>query len=237
LIGIGLLVVVIAIDAEELFGAVYLRLINTYVGVAAGTCFLYATLLLLLWNRMSPQSRLGWGLVGLLVVTCATTISPLLTIGTWLVSLLLNDISLEILAFMLTASINLWIILSTTFFRGAESGTRLTLCGILLFTAIYSFSVAGAEQSVDVSFPTVGRLNDHTYLIYLRKRWVSSEPDTLILYKCNSVMLFCQNVYEKHDSFYTFDGLKKIELFSDASSNTMSVRIDNETIYTHVNLT
>lgn len=233
LTSVGLLGIITFLNAGNLLGSIYLRLANTYVGIAVATVLSYASLMVLFWNRMTRESRIGWGTVGLVTVLCVTTISPLLNIISWLVALFLDSLTVEAQAIILVVSIICWAIVSLSVFRAFERRIRLTLMGVLLITALYSFSQASTERVQSVTFPALTRLGDRTYVLYLRQRGNSYEPDTLILYDCNSVMLFCENVYEKHDGFYTYPGIKKLELASDFGSDTIGVRVDGRIIYTY----
>jgi hypothetical protein len=233
--GVVLVGIIFFLSADQLLGAVYLRSFYVAIGVLIGFSLILILVVLSLWKHVLRETLIGWSLVGLVIALCATTTSPYTSLIGWLALIFLGA-SFDNFPFVLGAYLVIGMVVSIICFRlEAILPAKLVRSSMLLLVAFYSFSVAAKANSQATSYTTSVSFNNQFYVAYLTS-WGPSSPDHLTLYECNQFALLCQTIYEKSDWFYTYEGSNNMEFIPDLASDTISLRIDNEVIYTHRNI-
>jgi hypothetical protein len=216
---IALLLLVMAFfRADDLVGAVGLREVYRNPILVLLISFLVSAIVLLYLYKIE---KLNFSIVMLLLLALLSLsiifgTMPFTCLGSIIVFVLCQPVPLLLGSLFATATqVTKRVILP-----------KVVISGVLLLTVTLMMSISGTESAT-------GNLKGHLQVgdkqYFLEVRMGLMDPDSVILYECNSIALFCHIVHSA-DGVYVG---KEVALQYDSGMEILEIILEKEIIYTY----
>ena len=106
----------------------------------------------------------------------------------------------------------------------------------LFFASFYVLGSGGREMDNYDTFLETIEFADHVYYLSRYCCWDSALGRSLKLYECNSVAIFCEEVFndwDVYEEWYRWDDELDVHLQPDSQTNQLNIIVDGEILYQH----
>ncbi len=219
IIAFCLLIAVFIFALDPLVNAVGLRAIYRPFGMAVGVVSFVLIPFAIRYERMRPVVRLTYLVVTLFVgILAATPLSLFLILVGWFTSLATGAIFIPANIIMIGfGAVMVTIIVLSLFYPKTKSTLKFIMVLLLLYSSGYFIGIAATPAYAEAEMPDQLVYNEHQYFLYLHWGWLG-DPDTLLLYECNSWGIYCDVIYRAPTGYY-----REHDLFISVDTETQVV--------------
>lgn len=227
-------------NADILIGAMELRSIYIPIGGALATYILFLARLIVWEVKITSKFNLLRGGIAIILGLIA---SEFIAFFGWLVALYFlligvytkSNLTFETLSLLFAIPIflsGLIALLGTKFNHNQRIRKAAVVC-LLLGISAYIVCWSGVTRSVRAIIPVKIQFNNKHYFVELEEKWANFSGDYLTFYQCDTLALNCRKVYEATGYWFGIEGAPKTEFLVDPAKNTISIRVNDQVIYTY----
>jgi hypothetical protein len=222
LMAVALFIVVLLFSLDPLLGAVGLRAIYRPLGVTVGIMSLVLIPFAIRYERMTSNERLTYLIITAIIgIVAATPISVPLSIVGWFTGLITGAFFIPVVIVAVVFGVVL-VVVTLSSLRETKSTAKVLTVLLLLYSAGYFIGIGAKPIYAESEMPDRLIYNNHQYFLYLGWGWLG-DPDTLLLYECNTIGLYCEVIYKAPTGNYRD---KAVSIAIDETAQTVSVHIN-----------
>ncbi len=213
--------------ADRLFGAVGLNRVYTDLSYIVSPLMILGGLALLaLWRSVPSLTSI---VVGILFLVVLLALHDFLFVPGWLFALAVKEALRTIVPVAIAFTVLSWLLVHVKCYLLPSSPLRKTTIVVLLLSATFSLGVGATSAQVTPAL-TYNRYralqyNNHFYFLSIHS---SSDGETLHLYECNSLGMFCKDVYSPQRGYYSGETIALVP-----ATNGVVIQNDSGTLYVY----
>jgi hypothetical protein len=223
----GAILLMLYMRADVLIGAVGLKATYFFLGIAIFWGMgLVILALLVVWKNLSIAVAVG---VGTVVSLLSILVNIKVILVGWIIGIVVYSLPTLFPLVIAGFSILMWLgtrFQPSLFSRGL---LQMAVVGLLVFTAMFCLGIGVLPRNAEFDFRGNLNLRGHHYFLAQYDGWLG-DPDTLVLYECNSIGILCNEVYKS-----TPGGWNRafVGLVTDEQDGTVTITVDLQDLYTH----